>query len=452
MNRRGPVSFTNPTQPKERLLEDMRSGRRAAASCTRLLEILIREGAFDEAVRVYFLFTEAHRTDRKPGQTLARACAAAGNVTCAVKVYTDLIKRFPGEYPNYKELEKLYLKSGHPRRAIAMYRGMGHSHPLRRKGYKRLTGIYWRLGDLPRAISCLKQEMQEYGSSPKLNRELGKFYMLTRRHVRAIESFQNALAEDKGDRGTRVWLGVSLMENGNYELAEYEFAELLKSKPRDFQALVHLAELRIRENRLPEAREILDEIDLYHPDNSRVKLCRAEIAFLEGRFEEAARLGEGALAQTPFYYVWEQLRCHRILKHAYRALHQPRKAALHGEMQEALRKSRDVFSGLIRVAELKIGSGRPDEGKDILERILDLYPGNTRARVALAEACLRERDDAMAQKIAEGTLKDILPHFTGELVRAHAVLARAYGRLGRRDKAAYHREQRAAYRARGLAR
>lgn len=406
--------------------------------------MLIREGAFDEAVRVYSLFANKNKCGLEQGQLVARACAAAGHVGAAVRVYVDLVRRFPAEYPNYKELEKLYMRIGHPRKAIALYLSIRPNHPLRRKSYKRLTGIHWRLGDIHHAIAFLLKEAQEFGATPKLSREAGKFYMLDREYVKAIQSFQNALAQDRSDREARVWLGVALMENGNFELAEYEFSELLREKPRDFQALIHMAELRIRENRLGEARELLKGIDRLHPDNSRVKLCGAEIDFLEGRMEEARRCGEIALAEAPFYHVWEQVRCHRLLKHVYRALGEHTQARLHKEMQDVLKRSRDVFSGLIRVAELKIRSGSPEEGKEILERVLDLYPGNSRARVALAEAHLRERDDQKAVSIAEEVLKDIPPRFAMEPVRAHAVLAAAYRRLGEKEKALCHRKQRAA--------
>lgn len=445
------IPFRNPHPDKALLLEAALAGAHAAEACGKLLELLIKEGSLDNAIGVYKAFIKEHRDNGECGQLLARACAASGNVAEAVRVYADLIKRFPAEYANYKELEKLYMRIGQPRKAIALYRGLKSSHPLKRKSYKRLTGIYWRMGDVPRAISCLKKEIDEYGVTPKLSRELGKFYLIGRHYIRAIESFQNALAGDKGDRETRVWLGVALMENGNYELAEYEFKELLREKPSDFQSLIHLAELRIRENKLDEARGILEEVDRRFPDNSRVMLCRAEIDFLEERFGEAAQRGEEALSQTPFYYIWEQVRCHRLLKHAYRALHELKKERLHREMHEALKKSRDVFSGLIRVAELKMGSGRLDEGREILERILDLYPNNSRARVAMAELLLREGSDRMAIEAAEGVLEEASPRFAVDLTRAHAVLAKAHDRMGAKEKAEHHRRQRAALNAKGKA-
>jgi predicted Zn-dependent protease len=182
-----------------------------------------------------------------------------------------------------------------------------------------------------------------------------------------------------------------------------------------------------------------------------VTLCRAEIDFLEEHFREAARRGEKALAQTPFYYVWEQVRCHRLLTLSYRALREVKKQRLHREMYEALKKSRDVFSGLIRVAELKVGSGRLDEGKEILERILDLYPNNSRARVALAELLLREESDRMAIEVAEVVLKEASPRFAMDLTRAHAVLAKAHSRMGAKEKAEYHRRQRTKLSAKGKA-
>jgi len=451
MSARPRIAFQTPNQEKDLLLEGVLTGSHPVDSCKKLLDLLIKGGSLDDAVKVYCAFAKDDRKDLECGQILARACAAAGDAAGAVRVYADLIRRFPAEYINYKELEKLYMRIGQPRRAIALYKGLKVAHPLKKKSYKRLTGIYWRLGDIPRAISCLRKEIDEYGVTPKLSRELGKFYLLSRHYIRAIESFQNALAGDKGDRETRVWLGVALMENGNYELAEYEFAELLKENPGNYQSLIHMAELRIRENKLREARELLEEVERRYPDKSRVMVCCAEIDFLEGRFKDAARRGEAALAQTPFYYIWEQVRCHRLLKHAYRALHESKRAKLHREMQEALKKCRDVFSGLIHVAELKIVSGRLDEGKEILERILDLYPGNSRARVALAELFLRERNDRKAIEVAEGVLKDASPRFTVDLIRAHAVLAEAHGRIGAREKSAHHRRQRAALRVKGKA-
>ncbi|MEJ2745193.1 MAG: tetratricopeptide repeat protein, partial [bacterium] len=348
------ISFRKPNPEKALLLEAALTGSRAAEACKKLLDLLISEGSLNDAVEVYKAFVKDHRDDAECGRVLARACAASGDVAEAGRLYSDLVKRFPSEYANYKELEKLYMRIGQPRKAIALYKGLKAAHPLKRKSYKRLTGIYWQMGDVPRAISCLKKEIDEYGVTPKLNRELGKFYLISRRYIRAIASFQNALAGDKGDRETRVWLGVALMENGNYELAEYEFKELLRERPTDFQSLIHLAELRIRENKLKEARGILEEVDRRFPDNSRVMLCCAEIDFLEERFGEAAQRGEEALTQTPFYYVWEQVRCHRLLTLTYRALREVKKERLHREMHAALKKSRDVFSGLIRVAELKI--------------------------------------------------------------------------------------------------
>ncbi|MDD5558011.1 MAG: tetratricopeptide repeat protein [bacterium] len=383
---------------------------------------------------------------------LARAFAAAGNVAAAARIYGDLIRRFPGNYLAHKELEKVFLGAGDSRRATALWRGIGRGHPLRRKSFKRLTGIAWRTGDIRRAVSYLRGEMREFGATAKLYCEIGKFHMRARQYVKAVQAFQNALALDRDDREIRGRLGAALMENGNFELAEYEFAEILKERPRDFRALILMAELRIRENRLGEALDILQTIDRHHPDNSRVILCRAEIAFLERRFEEAVRLGELALDGTPFYYVWEQARCHRLLMHAYRARRDVRRARLHGEMQKALQQSRDAFGGLIRVAELKIAGGKPDDGKEILERILELYPGNTRARVALAEALVIEKDDRMAADTAAAALREIPPHFVGEVMRAHAVLAKAWARLGERERAAFHRRQRNECRSRARAR
>ena len=432
---------------KDRLLKEMCAGRRPASSCTRLMRMRVAEGDFEGALKAYRLFCKKNNASRGPGHVLACACAEAGNVRAAVAVYRDLIRRFPSDYPLYKELEKIYLRSGQPRRALALYQGMGPGNPLKRKSLKRLTGIYWRLGDLARAVSYLKREIREFGFTPRLGRELGKFYLLKKRYVGAIEQFQSALAQDKGDRETRTWLGIALMENGNFELAEYEFSELLREKPGDFQALVHMAELRIRENRLAEARLALEEMDQRWPRNSRVTLCRAEIEFLEGRPDEAARLGEQALAATPFYYAWEQVRCHRILTYAYRALRETARARLHREMQGALRQSRDVFGGLIRIAELKISTGALEEGKEILERILDLYPGNSRARVALAEVYLRESDCRKAVDTAEGVLRDGARRYTMDILRAHAVLARSYVRLGKKVQAAFHRRQRTLVRA-----
>ena len=443
------IKFKKPDQKKKRLLEKILASPADAHSLRSLLQILVEEGSLDEAERLYYLFSKRNHKEQEAGQLLARALAVKGDVSRAIKVYKDLIKRFPEGYSNYKELEKLYLRIGRPEKAITLYKRIGRKHPLRQKSYKRLTGIYWRVGDAPQAIGYLKREIEEYGLAPRRCKELGKLYLSQKRYVEAIQSFQNTLAQDREDRSLRIWLGKALLENGNYELAEYEFAELLKEHPSDFRALIHMVELRIRENRLEDAKSLLSETAGHYPDNSRLKLCHAEIGFLEGKYKEAAELAEEALRETPLYYIWEQVRCHRVLKHIYRALHDPKKSKLHEEMQDALKNSRDIFSALMGVADLKVRNGKSLEGKKILEYILDLYPDSAHARITLAEVHLAQKEVRKAIDIAEEVTRDTPPAYTMEISRAHAVLAKAYQRLSEKGKADYHKRQRVALRARG---
>lgn len=125
------------------------AGRRASASCTRLVRTLVGKGDFAGALKAYRLFAAGNGGSRQAGHILAAACADSGNTRAASGIYRDLIRRFPSEYPLYKDLEKLYLRSGQPGRALSLYLRIRPGNPLRRKSLKRLTGIYWRLGDLP---------------------------------------------------------------------------------------------------------------------------------------------------------------------------------------------------------------------------------------------------------------------------------------------------------------
>jgi tetratricopeptide (TPR) repeat protein len=303
------------------------------------------------------------------------------------------------------------------------------------------------MGDIKHAIRCVKEEIDEYGLSSRRCRELGKLCIAAGDYVGAVQAFQNALAQEKGDKTTRIWLGAALMENGNYELAEYEFSELLRENPHDFQAHMHLAELRVRENRLHEAEHFLSEVEKQFPQNSRVLLCRAEIAFLQEKYKRAVRLGEEALANTPFYFTWEQMRCHRVLKHAYRKLGESSDARLHAELEEVLKTSRDVFSGLIRVAELKLKSKEYDGGKKILRRILDLYPCNAHAQVVFAEALYYDKQYAEAIHVAEKLVASTPPRYVMEHSRAHVVLRKAYLRIGKAEKAPRCKRRRGTLRA-----
>jgi len=97
----------------------------------------------------------------------------------------------------------------------------------------------------------------------KLLIDLGKLNLQMGEKQKAVEYFKRAL-KISADRPKKsqiyTLLGVISLQEGGLEQAERYLTKALNISPFNFRAAVHLAELKMEQNRLPQAQRILEKM------------------------------------------------------------------------------------------------------------------------------------------------------------------------------------------------
>ena len=384
-----------------------------------------QDGQYKEAVILFQYGVRHHPSSYPLLRELGAAYENSGEEAAAIQIYRRAIRKFPDRFPAYLRLEKLYRRSLNYQKAIQLYREIPSVNPIKEKSYQRLFQIYARQDDLEKAAMVLREANKSFGESYRRCMALGKIYLRQRQVLGAVQVFESAVAFRPRSILTRSWLGIALQELGNLKLAEYEFNEILKINSNSFLALIHLAELKIRSERLDEANRILTKLDELSPNNARVEICRGWIALKRKDYAQAIASCRKGLERTSLYFIWEQVMAHRIMARAYEASGEEEESQFQRLMADSI-SGKDTYDSLITTAERLIKRDKCHLAARILSRILELFPGNTRAQVGLGEVFLREGKNEEAVSISREALHHVKPIFVRETLRAHTVIAQAY--------------------------
>jgi tetratricopeptide (TPR) repeat protein len=410
---------------KRRLWKEIIAYPRYQTNFSRLGRWLSRDGQFEEAALFYRYAVRKHPHSYRFLLKLALACENAGNEVAALRTYRRLTLRFPDRFQPYLRLEKIYRRSLNFDRAIALYRDIPSHNPIKERACDRLYHICAVEGDLVQAAAVIQEAIKNFGESYDRCLELGKLDLRRGDFLGAVQSFESAVAFRPRSVATRSWLGIALKELGNLRLAEYEFNEVLKIKPDSFQGLIHLAELKIQSKQLEEAEGYLAAIEKKSPDNARVAICRGWIAFKRGEMEKAIESCRRGLGRTSFYFIWEQILAHRIISRSLEKTGDEAGAALHRRLADAL-LGKDTYESLIKLAEELLKKKDLAAATEVFNRVLELFPHNTRAQIGLGEIYLKEHQPEEAINICRLALERIRPIYVRERIRAHTVIALAY--------------------------
>lgn len=147
---------------------------------------------------------------------------------------------------------------------------------------------------------------------------------------------------------------------------------------------------RIAADQWDDAASLLEEARKEFPEDAALLCLSGRVATRRGRFEEAVRLFDQALARVPGFH-----------------------AALHGK------------------AVALLGSGKADAARTVFETILAAEPDHMEARLGLAEATLAMGDVEGAIRGGQEVLEKGRPGVDDEAIfQAHRLLARALSKQG----------------------
>jgi tetratricopeptide (TPR) repeat protein len=325
--------------------------------------------------------------------------------------------------------------------------------------FDRAVGLH-KAGDVAGAIREYRAILARSPGRVDVRSNLGAAYAQLGRYSEAVGEYQQALAADRGNTAVRFNLALAFYKGALFSEAAGELAQVAAAEPQNANAVLLLADCRLRLGEHKKVIELLAPLDAARADD-RVLAYLLGTAFIQDKqFEKGQALidrilrgGDSAEARAMLGAAHLMARDYQsALKEFERGLElnprTPTLNALHGQAlmytgeteraAQAFRRELEInandFEANIYLGILLKKEAKNDEALAYLQRAAQVRPLDLNARYHVAGIHLTSGKAAEAQRLLEAVVKDA-PDF----LEARVLLAQAYYRL--RRKADGDREQ-----------
>lgn len=367
-------------------------------------------------------------------ENLARAQYEAGFPGAAAGTWRRVKELFPESFLAYEKLERYYVRSGYPYKAVKMYHQVGENDPLQEKSLERIVFVCKEVMDVPGTIRALTKLISKYGITYRRCRDLGRFYFKADQYQEACRWIEKAFTIGDDDIELRLTLALSYARRKKYSLAEKNINHILAEKPNSFAGLMNLCEIIIEKGDIERGEAILARIEKLYPNNSRVALARGEIHLVRGDHSSAEESFRWGISKTAYFYRWELERGYRLLGHALEALGNEEDAAFYRLLAKLLSSNPDTFLAFIESAEEKLQADEIMTAGRIFQELSRMFPGNARVIIGEAEVAISKGYPSRAVEMVNRIVDKIPEKYIRDKIRGYRVLARGYKDLGDRKK------------------
>ncbi len=145
----------------------------------------------------------------------------------------------------------------------------------------------FRAGDLATVEQEHRSALALDPASTEANFGLGNVYLRAARLDEAQAAYEAALRADPGQLNARADLGVVYYQMGDYIKAAEQYNLVLEANPHDAQSLYLLAAVRLQEQNLPEAEQLLFKARDARPDLPETYYGLGALYQLQGKKDQA---------------------------------------------------------------------------------------------------------------------------------------------------------------------
>lgn len=410
--------------------DDLQKHTDRASSYKSMARLFCDQGKYRQAAGILREGLQHLPDDRGLWENLGRTLQSGGFHVAAVRTWKKVKAQFPDDYLAYEKLERIYVRSGQHRKAVNMYRRVEETADFKEKSLERTVFVCKEAMDISGVLRGLKKLIKLSGVNYRRARDLGRFYFKADNFSAAARWLEKAFQLGEGDQDLRLNLALAYARQKKYRQAERHLRKILAEKPISFAGLINLLEIKIEAGEMESARALLAKIDKLYTNNSRAHLSRGEIAFLEGRYEDAETALRSGIGQTPYYYRWELERGWRLLSRTLEERGEEKEAAFAAGLAEALHGAADAYQAWIILAEEKVASRELEVAAKTLSILEKMFPRNARVNIAGAELELLKGYPQKAVERLIASLEKTPPKFIRDKVKGYRVLARAYKNTG----------------------
>lgn len=366
--------------------------------------LLAGEGKSEEALAALL---EAIRLDPENEALrfdLADYYLELGQEKQAVRTIEDVLIRNPASVGAHLRLGNAYLTTRRPALAVPHYRRILDIQPDNEQVGLQLVVALVRAGEPGQAVDEAKKLLERRPDSKLGRLALARLYRETGLEVLAIEQYQLILAQDPDLTQAALELGLLFEERREWNDALKVFRAALARDPEEFSLRRHLARVYVGMKRYTDALAELQIVTAADPDDVDARRKIGLIYLEQEKWDKAIAEFRGILADRPEleavrYYLGMALSRKESWPAAYEEFrqigedspfyddalgHMSYIKAQTGHMDEAI----ELLSARLQrpdprpqqfyyLAVLYAGSGKDARAVEVLDRGLQLFPGNS---------------------------------------------------------------------------
>jgi len=147
---------------------------------------------------------------------------------------------------------------------------------------------YFEKGDYRSSLDALDRSLAadpEYAPAWMMR---GRAHVGMRQTIAGIQDLRTACRLDSTLAEPFLWLGVAYQKAGRHGTAEHEYLKAMALDPDNVLTLNNLADVYLRQNRVADARTLIERALAINPSYPNAIFARGYLHELEGRYQEAA--------------------------------------------------------------------------------------------------------------------------------------------------------------------
>ena len=361
-----------------------------------------------------------------------RGDSATADIQKAVQELEKLRELSPEDERVYYALGGAYFELNQPEKAIQAYEKFQSLSTSIDNGYREIAKYYDGIGNLDKAAEYLLLGLKNEPDSAEGLNMLATIYLKQSKNKEAIPIYKKLLAITGENAGAGRRLASLLIESGENSEAFNLLTDLAKTAPGDPISQVLLGRAQIGLHKYPEAIEILRSVSTNDADISMEAQFYLGRAYEEsGNRKEAIAIFERLLQKVPAgteeaktnrmlfqqrlaINYWEMgerektialyrdmakadPKANSLLLQAYRLSRQFDKALPLGK--EQYEKDPSNLQTGIEYAQTLTDAGKPKEGIEILNRLLQSNPEEVDLYIGLSQMYMQDKRFSDAEKI-----------------------------------------------------
>lgn len=316
----------------------------------------------------------------------------------AIEVVRTGLAKLPDNVDLRVVLADLELQQNHPELAEEQLRKTVELQPAVVTHWQRLARFYLITRNNAAAEQAMRSGIDALPDSLDAKLALVDFLAAQRGAAEAEKQMQDFIAADKGNDDLKLALGRFLEGRKNNDRAEAAYREVIGhagDRPQGLVARNRIAALRAQANDVPGAEQLIAEVLKDNPRDNDALILRANLAL--GRNDAPAAIAD--LRSV----LRDQPNAVPVMRALARAHQMNSESAL---AEETLRTAseanpRDATTRL-DLASLLVQSGRLEQARPLLEKLVTEAPDNLQAIDGLFRVQAGLKDLAAARATAEG--------------------------------------------------